>query len=1185
MAGDWGEEDWGTFDWGVGGSLLPVSANPLLTAPSLCFLIEIANQTSLPLNLTTDLSAPTLKFSTRDLYPGGTFAGAFFEKRCPRPPEISLQEADAFGGRIELQQFTVFLYLRQIESTQVIDFRPWLGTTEPRGWLVYVHGYDVRTDTLEPNIAIGKISAVAHDDLTLSLLCTAFDPSRVSDKFPAYLINVNDHPYAPVGGAPSGGLGSPVTHGWGVMRNMPGRYARARNDADSSTVIGFTVDAAGNTCTAFAHGLQPAQGPFHVQSSGALPGGLATGTDYWVILVNEDVFQLASSFANATIGAPIDFLDAGTGTFTLVGGLLPNLIDWYDFVILHGNLSVEGVRVGGLPLTQGDYSVEKRAYRQGGRYETAIRLLQEPRDDSGSIQPVAVDGQRVLADIDDAVISEWDWQRGLGDDISGADAVPYAGFSADTSNLVVGPSGWGLGAIRCKQNRLMTAKGGPDRFALDILCIEFWFRPTQAATSYVLVGPRSATERSPGLAYGWYVEWQGTISRLLCNCEFASDPFSHKLKTTGNVQTSSGGVTLQQWTHVMVSIYGGHMALQINGTTVDTDFVSNRPFVAYARDSSRAHDANEASHHGVNLSLAGSAADATDIPHQFTGDLGPVRISGRSRIEQTSYARRATNLMKRNFVTCLRDAYEAIGVVPDDTSWNQAETDAAAIEQGGLHCDGAPTEQIALDGESGLPDLFRVFRGLRFTLTSLGTLAVEVDGAVTTADAAFSVGAPWRNIVKVGSVQRASIPEAVSQLRVLFRPIRDAAGQLINYQLVTATDDVVGVGQLLQEVSSYLIHDPLTADIVRSYRKKRLRTDDGQVELDLGHEGRLLRPGSLAQVALRDGTDVDYRVRRITRQAATASIALTPYDANDYVYDPLPLPADPSSPPGPVVAPLSLSAFASTGGLSVTLNVTIGSTTRQVMAEMSTDVPWAPFPTLVGGSSHVAVIDDPEPPDDDVSYCEGDLLAYGLTGRFAGPTPIVTLPVNNVRFSVRLRTTTTTGVALISAMVERPIGTGTWVRGALSNSTVDGRVFPGTTYATWSVDLPHRPDNNEPWTTAAVGALRMGLTPYPYVGGPFPSGPYVGRITQMTIIVSQQSTTTPRYFRELRVWRTGPFGSPATPAVPGEGDTPNIGTFPLLQVVDSPVPSSPAFYYYTIRAYDVYGRTIGAVLNKEVHVT
>lgn len=52
-------------------------------------------------------------------------------------------------------------------------------------------------------------------------------------------------------------------------------------------------------------------------SGGALPTGLSTLTDYWLVRVSATTARVATSLANAIAGTVIAFTDAGTGTHTL----------------------------------------------------------------------------------------------------------------------------------------------------------------------------------------------------------------------------------------------------------------------------------------------------------------------------------------------------------------------------------------------------------------------------------------------------------------------------------------------------------------------------------------------------------------------------------------------------------------------------------------------------------------------------------------------------------------------------------------------------------------------------------------------------------------------------------------------------------------------------------------------------
>lgn len=84
-----------------------------------------------------------------------------------------------------------------------------------------------------------------------------------------------------------------------------------------ATDAAFTRSS-GNILTSVAHGLQTGDGPVRATNSGgALPSGLATGTDYYAIRLSADTYSLATSLANALAGTAITLSDAGTGTHTL----------------------------------------------------------------------------------------------------------------------------------------------------------------------------------------------------------------------------------------------------------------------------------------------------------------------------------------------------------------------------------------------------------------------------------------------------------------------------------------------------------------------------------------------------------------------------------------------------------------------------------------------------------------------------------------------------------------------------------------------------------------------------------------------------------------------------------------------------------------------------------------------------
>ena len=83
----------------------------------------------------------------------------------------------------------------------------------------------------------------------------------------------------------------------------------------------FTADAGTDICTHLNINLMPYT-RVQLTTTTTLPAGLALATDYYVIKVTDLTCQLATSYANAVAGTPIDITDAGTGTHT-INTLLP----------------------------------------------------------------------------------------------------------------------------------------------------------------------------------------------------------------------------------------------------------------------------------------------------------------------------------------------------------------------------------------------------------------------------------------------------------------------------------------------------------------------------------------------------------------------------------------------------------------------------------------------------------------------------------------------------------------------------------------------------------------------------------------------------------------------------------------------------------------------------------------------
>lgn len=88
----------------------------------------------------------------------------------------------------------------------------------------------------------------------------------------------------------------------------------------------FTADAGTDVCTWTSTANIPSNvltgTKVRLTTTTTLPAGLATATDYYVIVVDENTFKLATTYAKAVAGTQIDITDAGTGDHT-VNWLLP----------------------------------------------------------------------------------------------------------------------------------------------------------------------------------------------------------------------------------------------------------------------------------------------------------------------------------------------------------------------------------------------------------------------------------------------------------------------------------------------------------------------------------------------------------------------------------------------------------------------------------------------------------------------------------------------------------------------------------------------------------------------------------------------------------------------------------------------------------------------------------------------
>lgn len=87
---------------------------------------------------------------------------------------------------------------------------------------------------------------------------------------------------------------------------------------DTPSVKTFTdtnVNTSTSVVTVTGHGFTTGD-KVRLTSTGTLPAGLATSTDYFVIVLTANTIQFASSLANALIGTFVVITDAGTAAAT-----------------------------------------------------------------------------------------------------------------------------------------------------------------------------------------------------------------------------------------------------------------------------------------------------------------------------------------------------------------------------------------------------------------------------------------------------------------------------------------------------------------------------------------------------------------------------------------------------------------------------------------------------------------------------------------------------------------------------------------------------------------------------------------------------------------------------------------------------------------------------------------------------
>lgn len=106
---------------------------------------------------------------------------------------------------------------------------------------------------------------------------------------------------------------------FGTTAGVKGVYVDGPADLEIADVALGVVDPDEDTIVISAHGLETGDGPVQLTTDDTLPAGLELATNYWIIVVDDDMIKLAASLADAMAqpGVAVDLTDAGIGAHTL----------------------------------------------------------------------------------------------------------------------------------------------------------------------------------------------------------------------------------------------------------------------------------------------------------------------------------------------------------------------------------------------------------------------------------------------------------------------------------------------------------------------------------------------------------------------------------------------------------------------------------------------------------------------------------------------------------------------------------------------------------------------------------------------------------------------------------------------------------------------------------------------------
>jgi len=1136
---DPGGFDPGGFDTGAVTTL----PSGYLDRPSIIWCFEIFLDSTFPITFPWYFSAPPLRVSWFDLYPQITgLTDTLFEGRLIDRPQVSFSIPDQFGGGVQQIEGVRFRLAARDANSNVPDLHVWLGR-EYRGKLVL--GHLVQLDAtfhaveLMQNVFRGEIINLADDTSTVDVLCRALDLSSLTDAVPMSRVTTATYPYAPSGSFSGGGLGDSTIQGIGIGRRLPARYVKARSDDDTSTDLTFTVpDVAQDLLqTSDVHFQEAGMGPLQVSSTGTLPAPLLPNIDYWPIpspLNIDDELYLAKTRGDALAGIMIDITSTGTGTHRIFGGVPPNYKEEYDVELGHGNLGVVRMWLDespdGTSEAPSTFTVLPRTYKVDGRYVTAVRFL-DPLDG----YDVTADVIRVYPDMDDQVMSEWKWLRGFEDDVGGRHAVsdPFATDATTSADLIANHQGFGLGAVNFPSSKSSAFLQVPDPIPLEIQSFtvqaEFLISDP-SANGFLLYGPGGI----PGGNPSWSIR------------ALSGGTLQLKLNLGGITSTFTSAPNMFRYRVPFL------LTLRRDGANATTDVFVNATLVPLSTGGLPA----TLTYPIVNSKMRFMGAGGGDTLY---GHLGWVRFSAGVRRDQhiiETYYR-----WRRNGIQFARELARQSRYQVDDALFNTACQAWDAVENGSLRADGYLTEPNAI---RDVMTSLAIFRDAQFYFTPETRIAAKV--AVPPGDIVGIAGHgdDYANMVSLPQRSTASLTESAKKLIVLFRRPRNNVGSFEH--LVKRDLNTVGNDGLILELP--FCDDVVTADIVADFQSKRRRTRSQLLTFSMNHESRNWNVGDTVRLQVPAmNIAVTAEILQIAKGAEKSDLRMVPTSVDDFVYTPMPLPADPRD------RTLRLTDLGDQQTFTVsmdstnhaTLTISLFDITTMRPAGLSTRV-GPPFATVVNGPAAWQAVDE-EVADDDASYVS-DFISTVRYEVFTFPPLVlrkaeVNYPIYDITFRMRIKSSAGFIDADFYYFLPDPATTG-GTFAVQSGPTHVLRSWEGP----YSYTSTQHDTLRQSWTVALMNRMEAGVR----VGNSSPGETFY--LTQYYIDVRQKhDTPLPGSF--IKYWRVGPVPplSPIPPA-PNETTPAIITALDYAPQTDDLTSAAPGVYYYWAGIFDEFGRLV-----------